>query len=84
MSVQEAIQVPNHSIASKIPDITQTDGEPTILQDVYETYEPEAEKPEVSDYTPEMYDALIMAEVLLPKDDVLISLWFWATLVALT
>jgi hypothetical protein len=43
-----------------------------FLQDVYEPYEPEAEKPEVSEYTPEMYDALIMAEVLLPKYDVLV------------
>ena len=43
------------------------------LQDIYEPYEPEAEKPEVADYTPTgLYDALISAEVILPKGDILV------------
>jgi hypothetical protein len=43
------------------------------LQDINEPYEPEAEKPEVADYTPTgLYDALISAEVILPKGDILV------------
>lgn len=42
------------------------------LQDVYEPYEPDAEKPEVANFTPNnLYDALISAEVILPKGDIL-------------
>ncbi len=73
--VQEAMQALDDSIIPKFTDLTHTQLStvPTMfLQDVYEPYEPETEKPEVSEYTPEMYDALITAEVLLPKDDVLV------------
>jgi hypothetical protein len=44
------------------------------LQDDYDSYEPmepEASKPEIGDFTPEAYDALISAELMLPKGDVL-------------
>ena len=34
--------------------------------------EPEAERPEADAFTPEMYDTLISAEVLLPKGDILV------------
>jgi hypothetical protein len=34
--------------------------------------EPDADKPEIEDYTPEMYDNLINADVLLSKGDVLL------------
>ena len=33
----------------------------------YEATEPEASMPEADDYTPELYDAYLMAEVLLPN-----------------
>jgi hypothetical protein len=33
--------------------------------------DPEAEKPEIADYTGETYDALILAQVLFPKGDIL-------------
>jgi hypothetical protein len=48
---------------------------PVELQDdydIYEPMEPEASKPEIGDYTPEAYDALISAELMLPKGDVLV------------
>ncbi len=70
--VQRSIQQLNDQIESKIIDIRQ----PNILQetimDVYEPYEPEAEKPETADFTPESYDTLISAKLLLPKGDVLV------------
>ncbi len=53
----------------KIPDL------PIELQDEYDIYEPmepEASKPEIGDFTPEAYDALISAEIMLPKGDVLL------------
>jgi hypothetical protein len=43
-----------------------------FLQDVYEAYEAEAEKPEIDDITPETYDSLISAEVISPQGDVLV------------
>jgi hypothetical protein len=50
--------------------------QPNLLQEaimvVYEPYKPEAEKPEIADFTPESYDAMISAELLLPKEGVLI------------
>jgi hypothetical protein len=48
---------------------------PVELQDEYEVYEPmepEADRPERDDFTPEAYDTLITAEVLLPKGDILL------------
>jgi hypothetical protein len=54
----------------EIPDL------PVELQDdydIYEPMEPEASKPEIGDYTPEAYDALIAAELMLPKGDILTS-----------
>jgi hypothetical protein len=41
-------------------------------EDLNEPMEPEAEKPEADAFTPEMYDTLISAEVLLPKGDILV------------
>ncbi len=49
---------------------------PQELQDEdyegYEPMEPEADCPEADAFTPEMYDTLIAAEVLLPKGDILV------------
>jgi hypothetical protein len=39
---------------------------------VFSPMEPDADKPEIEDFTPEMYDNLINAEVLLSKGDVLL------------
>jgi hypothetical protein len=41
-------------------------------EDLNEPMEPEAERPEADAFTPEMYDTLISAEVLLPKGDILV------------
>ena len=40
--------------------------------DIYDPVEPDAQKPESGNYTPESYDALITAELLLPKGDILL------------
>ncbi len=40
--------------------------------DVYEPWEPEADKPEADDFTPETYDATVSAELFLPKENVLL------------
>jgi hypothetical protein len=40
--------------------------------DVCEPYKLEAEKQEIADLTTESYDAMISAELLLPKGDVLV------------
>jgi hypothetical protein len=40
--------------------------------DIYNPMEPEADKPEIEDFMPEMYDNLINAEVLLSKGDILL------------
>ncbi len=45
------------------------------LQDedeLYDPMEPEADCPEADTFTPEMYDTLIAAEVLLPKGNILV------------
>jgi hypothetical protein len=34
--------------------------------------ESDATKPKISDYTPETYDALLSAEIILPKGDILV------------
>ena len=76
-SICEQIAVLDRSIH----DVIARDGDtldqiPQDLQDedydVYDPMEPEADKPEADAFTPEMYDALISAEVLLPKGDVLL------------
>jgi hypothetical protein len=53
-------------------DVKQTNILQEVLFDVYEPYEPDAEKPEVDDYTPETYDAMISAKVIIPKGDILV------------
>jgi hypothetical protein len=73
-TVKEAIQnldyqIESHIVVADGKIISETPG----LQYMYEPNEPEAEKPEVADFTPEMYDALISAEVVLPKGDALVS-----------
>jgi hypothetical protein len=40
--------------------------------DIYNPMESEAEMPEANAFTPEMFDNLISAEVLIPKGDVLL------------
>ncbi len=71
-SVQQAIKQLNQHIETKIMDVKQ----PSLLQeplmDVYDPYEPEAVKPEVDNFTPDAYDAMISAELFIPKEDVLI------------
>jgi hypothetical protein len=66
-NVQQAIKHLNHQIETKIADVKQ----PSVLQeplmDVYEPYEPEANKPEVDDFTPETYDAMISAKLSNPR-----------------
>jgi hypothetical protein len=75
--IQEQIKL----LDNKIMDSIAVDGDigaviPQELQDedyeIYTPMEPEADKPEADAFTPEMYDTLISAEVLLPKGDILI------------
>jgi hypothetical protein len=71
-NVQKAIKHLDHQIKNKIVDFKQ----PGILQeplmDMCDPYEPEADKPEIDDFTPETYDAMISAELFIPKENVLI------------
>lgn len=49
-------------------------GVPIELQDEYDQYIPmvqKADRPERDEFTAETYDALISAEVLLPKEEIL-------------
>ncbi len=57
-----------------MPDTTLSSKHPNapFLQDVYEAYVPEAEQPEINDITPETYDSLITAEIILPQGDTLV------------
>ncbi len=71
-TVQRAIKELDHHIETKIVDTKQPDLLQGPLWDVYEPYEPEADKPEVDDYTPQSYDAMIAADLLLPQGDVLV------------
>jgi hypothetical protein len=71
-NVQHAIKQLDHQIETKIVDIKQPNLLQEPLRDIYEPIEPEAEKPEIDDYTPETYDAMISADLLLPKGDVLV------------
>jgi hypothetical protein len=57
--------VPVTTLLSKHPNAP-------FLQDVYEAYEPKAEQPEINDITPETYDSLISAEIILPQGDTLV------------
>jgi hypothetical protein len=80
-NVQNAIATLDQNIMSAIPEMPLATASKNIpqnilyneaLQDVYEPFEPEMEKPEIADYTPDAYDALISAEVLLPQEDILV------------
>jgi hypothetical protein len=79
VSIHQAIHALDQSILAAIPE-TSTGAKKLpadllyneALQDIYEPFEPEADKPEIADYTPETYDALISAEVLLPHEDILV------------
>jgi hypothetical protein len=73
--VKEQIRLLNESIIKKVgeADLQELpEGLQDEYDDVYEPIEPEACKPEIDDFTPETYDALISAEVLLPKGDILL------------
>ncbi len=72
--VQNHITNLEQQIASNVPITTLSSKHPNapFLQDVYEAYEPEAEQPEINDITPETYDSLISAEVILPQGDTLV------------
>jgi hypothetical protein len=68
-SIQESIKMLNKNIIDKIGIVDLSDI-PEELQDEYDPYEPselEADHQEPDDFTAETYDALISAEVLLPK-----------------
>jgi hypothetical protein len=73
--VKEQIRLLNENIIKNVGEVDLQEL-PEELQDeyddVYEPMEPEACKPEIDDFTPETYDALISAEVLLPKGDILL------------
>lgn len=66
--VRQALQIESHITIADRRVFFETPG----LQDTYEPYEPEAEIPEVADFTTKMYDALISAEVVLPEGDTLV------------
>ncbi|MFN9979156.1 MAG: hypothetical protein ACK53Y_04545, partial [bacterium] len=75
-NIQNAIATLDQNIMSAIPEMPLATASKNIpqnilyneaLQDVYEPFEPEMEKPEIADFTPDAYDALISAEVLLPQ-----------------
>jgi hypothetical protein len=75
--VQEQISMLDRNIHDTITrDGNVMEDIPQELQDedyeVYDPMEPDADKPEANAYTPEMYDSLINAEVLLPKGDILL------------
>jgi hypothetical protein len=64
----------NQHIMEKIGDVDLADI-PLELRDEYDVFEPvepEACKPEIGDFSPNSYDALISVELLLPKGDVLL------------
>jgi hypothetical protein len=72
-AVREQIRDLNKNIVERIGDV-YLDDVPLELRDEYDVYEPvepEACKPEIGDFSPDSYDALISAELLLPKGDVL-------------
>jgi hypothetical protein len=73
--VQASITALNMAIENNIAHKDISPDAKRILQDeeieVYEPMEPEAEKPEIADYTGETYNALISAQVLFPKGDIL-------------
>jgi len=70
--VQKNIVSLDQQIMAKVPQTTVKLPIEQTLQDIYDPYEPEAEKPEILDITPETYDSLISAEVILPQGDTLI------------
>jgi hypothetical protein len=65
------IQHLNDEIETKIIDVKQPNLQEPMF-DVYEPWEPEADKPEADDFTPETYDATVSAELFLPKENVLL------------
>jgi hypothetical protein len=73
-TIKEQVQELNKSIIDKIGTVDLTDI-PIELQDEYDQYapmEPEADRPDRDEFTAETYDALISAEVLMPKGGILI------------
>ncbi len=73
-NIKNDIRELNQKIIESIGDIELPDL-PIELQDEYDIYEPmepDATKPEIGDFTPEAYDALISAELMMPKGDILL------------
>jgi len=79
-TVKACIQDLDHSIRDKVSTADDDFVDPPVeLQDEddsldvrFDPMEPEAERPEADDFTPEALDNLINAEVILPKGDILI------------
>ncbi len=72
--IKNSIRALNQRIIYVIGDVELPDL-PVELQDMYDVFEPvepEACKPEIEDYTPEAYDTLISAELMMPKGDILL------------
>jgi hypothetical protein len=69
--IQGAIDSLHVNICDKIGG-QQTSSAQEELQDYYEPFELDMSKPEIDNYTHETCDALISAEVILPKGDVLV------------
>ncbi len=72
--VKDSVRALNQRIIEEIGEVELPDllVELQDTYDVFEPVEPEACKPEIEDYTPEAYDALISAELMLPKGDILL------------
>jgi hypothetical protein len=73
-NIRDNIRELNQKIIDNIRDIELPDLSVELQDDydIYEPMEPEASKPEIGDFTPEAYDALISAELMLPKGDILL------------
>jgi len=72
-TIKEQIRELNRQIVEKIGAVNLEDVPLELWDeyDVFEPVEPEACMPEIDDYSTDAYDALISAELLLPKGDVL-------------
>jgi hypothetical protein len=55
------------ALDQEMSNILEIYGHTPYLQGVYEPYEPEAEKAEIQDITPDTYNSIISAEDVLPQ-----------------
>jgi hypothetical protein len=72
-AIKEQIKELNQQIVEKIGGVNLDDISMELRDeyDICKPVEPEACKPEIEEFSPDSYDALISAELLLPKGDVL-------------